>query len=362
MLGDWLLVGQPRPKIYLPAGEWTDFWTGAVRSSKGEWQSCDWPETVGGPLFVKGGTILPLGPVTSYSDQEPLEVVKLDVYPHGESRYSLYEDDGVTYDYQSGAYATTAFRSSQTAGSVGIEIGPRKGAYKGIPQRRAYLLSVHLPHPPRAVSVGGRALRPHPDKADLLYTAGSRGWFYDQQRKTLWVKPTTGWRYDYDQRGAQGDRERDTAYWEGTAEEGSRGYVVKISLPSASQLAAQAPSAVVGRPAEPKLEEINLAAVKATFELKASPPERIKLRSDGSWLPYRVTIYATLRAGGERIRNANNLVRLHVTGPGTKLPPDGEVRAVRGIAVFKDIVVQPPAKYTFHITSEGMDEARSPIY
>jgi alpha-glucosidase (family GH31 glycosyl hydrolase) len=358
MLGDWLLVGQPRPNIYLPAGEWTDFWTGEVRSSKGEWQNCNWPETVGGPLFVKGGAIVPMGPVMSYSDQEPLEVVTLDVYPHGESRYRMYEDDGVTYDYQSGAYASTEFHASQSAGSVTIGIGPRKGAYKGMPQHRAYLLSVHLPHAPVAVSAGGHVLRQRSDKGTLLYAAGASGWSYDQMRRILWVKPTTGWRYDYDQRGASVDHERDTAYWDSAAEDGARGGLVRISLSAASPLAARPVAAAAAVPPD---EQVDLKAVKATFELKASPPERVKLR-DGSWLPYRVTIYATLRADGQRIRNANNLVRLHVAGPGSKLPPDRQVRAVHGIAVFEDVIVQPPAKYTFHVTGEGVEEARIPIY
>ena len=61
-----------------------------------------WPDTVGGPLFVKGGAIIPMAQVTRYSDEEPLEVVVLDAYPCGDSQYTLYEDDGVSYEYEKG--------------------------------------------------------------------------------------------------------------------------------------------------------------------------------------------------------------------------------------------------------------------
>ena len=125
LLGDWLLVGSARPtlasgaetaqmgvgeqvtdthaKVYLPEGKWYDFWTGRRLTSKGEWHTAEWPPYAGGPLLVKGGAIIPMGPVITYVDQEPLEVIRLDVYPAGESQYAVYEDDGRTYEYQKGA-------------------------------------------------------------------------------------------------------------------------------------------------------------------------------------------------------------------------------------------------------------------
>jgi len=109
--------------------------------------------------------------------------------------------------------------------------------------------------------------------------------------------------------------------------------------------------------------EAALDTVRGKFRLQASPPERIKLVSDGSWLKYRVNIYASIEADGKIIRNATNTVHLHITGPpGSTPPPDREAKAVNGIATFSDIGFEPPAKYIFHVSSDGVEPADIPIY
>jgi hypothetical protein len=108
--------------------------------------------------------------------------------------------------------------------------------------------------------------------------------------------------------------------------------------------------------------ESAVESLPGSIQLQASPPERVNLPDGGTWLKYRTTIYATIRAGGERVKDADNLVRLHVTGSSAKMPPDLEVRAVNGVAVFKDVSFDPPPKYVFHVTSEGLMPAQIPIY
>jgi hypothetical protein len=109
--------------------------------------------------------------------------------------------------------------------------------------------------------------------------------------------------------------------------------------------------------------EATLDTVRGKFRLQACPPERIKLVSDGSWLKYRVNIYATIEAEGKIIRNAANTVHLHITGPAGSAPPaDRDVKAVNGIATFSDITFEPPAKYVFHVSSDGVEPAAIPIY
>jgi hypothetical protein len=110
-------------------------------------------------------------------------------------------------------------------------------------------------------------------------------------------------------------------------------------------------------PAEARVE-----AVRGTFRLQASPPARIHLIS-GSWLKYRVNIYATIESNGKIVRSATNPVHLHITGPAGSTPPaDREVNAIKGIATFNDIGFEPPAKYVFHVSSEGVEPADIPIY
>jgi len=106
-----------------------------------------------------------------------------------------------------------------------------------------------------------------------------------------------------------------------------------------------------------------IETVRGKFRLQASPPERIKLVSDGSWLKYRVNIYATIEKDGKIVRSATGTVHLHITGPPGSTPPaDREVTAVNGIATFNDIGFEPPAKYVFHVTSEGVEPGEIPIY
>ena len=108
MLGDWFLLAAYTNDVYLPAGRWFDYWTGEEFESEGQWiENYSFPDTAGGPLFVKGGAIIPMGQVMAFVDKEPLDIVVLDIYPYETSAYTLYEDDGTTYDYETGGYATT---------------------------------------------------------------------------------------------------------------------------------------------------------------------------------------------------------------------------------------------------------------
>ena len=102
--GDDLLVapvtreGATAWPVYLPAGGWYDFWTGARHEGPGG-------ITVEAPLdrlplFVRAGAIVPLGPVVQHTGERPLDEVTLLIYPEGASRFELYEDDGRTNAYR----------------------------------------------------------------------------------------------------------------------------------------------------------------------------------------------------------------------------------------------------------------------
>ncbi|MEN6532554.1 MAG: DUF5110 domain-containing protein [Bryobacteraceae bacterium] len=435
---------QPRPKVYLPKGRWYDFWTCKAVESQGEWRESTWPSIAGGPLWVRGGAIIPMGQVTSYAGQEPLEVLHLDVYPSGTSTYTAYEDDGRTYDYQKGAVAATKFRSVERPGGLTFAIGARQGDYKGMPKRRSYLLSVHTRLMPTSVAVSGHRLPAVRSKGDLLYVAGRSGWFYDPEAGTLWVKPESGWRYDYDSRGAAKDPDRDTVYWNESAAPSGKAMDITIALSKpvaapkpvfgpATTLALEtehhtliadgtSTSAVkvtvldaVGRTvrdarlpvqieaegeatlgcgsrvcqvetsdgiatttltstlktgrvsirattAQLKQGEASVESVRGTIRLQASPPERVKLVSDGSWLPLRVNLYATIEYGGATVKSANTKLRLHITGGSGKVPTDREVRADEGIGVFPTVQFEMPPKYVMHVSGDGLEPAQIPIY
>lgn len=116
MLGSSLLVcpvtsqGADTWKVYLPEGLWYNFWTNE-RLQGGGWKEVAAPLDVI-PLFVKAGSILPLGEVTPFISDQPatdFSPLTLRVYPGQDGAYELYEDDGISLDYQQGTCCKTTF-------------------------------------------------------------------------------------------------------------------------------------------------------------------------------------------------------------------------------------------------------------
>jgi alpha-glucosidase (family GH31 glycosyl hydrolase) len=166
-----------REGIYLPEGRWTDYWTG--ERHQGPVRLGPYPAPLDRlPLFVKGGSIVPMWPEGTLSwatrDRGQLD---LDVYPDGDSRFTLYEDDGVTRAYARGEYAEQRFACTGSAGATTVTIGSVTGDYAGRPETRRYLLRIHGPEPPAGVTAGDTALARLAAPADL--DAVSSGWSHD---------------------------------------------------------------------------------------------------------------------------------------------------------------------------------------
>jgi len=159
MLGDWLLTCAFTDTICLPAGTWIDYWTGAGYEGPLELKY-DPPADRGGPLFVKAGAIIPTWPQVDYVGQRPVKTVGLELFPHGHSEFTLYEDDGLTEAYRDGQVATTHIACDCAPDAVTVTVGPRVGAYEGMPESRVWELAIHLRTQPKAVVVNSA---PHQD-------------------------------------------------------------------------------------------------------------------------------------------------------------------------------------------------------
>ena len=122
---------------YLPKGaEWYDFWTG--QRYKGG-QSINMVTSFDRvPMFVRAGSILPLGPEMQYVGEQSWDNLELRLYPGADGSFTLYEDEGDSYNYEHGAYATITFQWNDKARQ--LTIGDRQGRYEGMIQNRQFKL------------------------------------------------------------------------------------------------------------------------------------------------------------------------------------------------------------------------------
>lgn len=96
--------GDRSREVYFPkSAGWYDFYTGKFQAG-GEKKMVDAPyERI--PLFVRAGSIVPFGPEIQYTDEKQAEHIKLYVYQGADAAFTLYEDEGVNYNYEQGKYA-----------------------------------------------------------------------------------------------------------------------------------------------------------------------------------------------------------------------------------------------------------------
>lgn len=142
-LGDDLLVGCFTDRIYLPAGNWYDWWTGR-HVSGGEYRLLAVPEDRGGPLYVRGGAVIPCAPPMDWIGQKKDGVLILEVFPGGDGKTVVYEDDGESLEWRRGDLSTTSIVHS----SGRLEIGPRMGSFSGSPPERTIVIRFHWAQKP----------------------------------------------------------------------------------------------------------------------------------------------------------------------------------------------------------------------
>ena len=131
-------------EVYFPEGGWYDFYTGAYIAG-GQTLTADAPyERI--PLYVRAGSIIPFGPDMQWSDEKPADNIRLYVYAGRDADFTLYEDDGVTYGYEKGAYATIPIHWDDASRT--LTLGERKGSFPGMLETRTFTVVVVDPaHP-----------------------------------------------------------------------------------------------------------------------------------------------------------------------------------------------------------------------
>ncbi|WAC49416.1 PA14 domain-containing protein [Asticcacaulis sp. SL142] len=122
-----------RVETYLPKGmDWYDFWT-HKRFTGGQSVAKTVPLHIT-PLYVRSGAIVPMGPVVQYATERPDAEYEIRIYPGADGKFTIYEDDNETYDYEKGQYAT--YDLIWNDASKTLTIGGRKGGYEGLIKSR----------------------------------------------------------------------------------------------------------------------------------------------------------------------------------------------------------------------------------
>ena len=197
LFGDQMLVapvveaaektsGLAAEKVWLPEGEWIEWPTGKrIAGPASVDRSFSIEQT---PVYVKAGAIVPMQPPMRYTGEKPVDPLIVNVWPlkpGAKSSYSVYEDSGVSVDYQRGVYACTPITAAQDGDTLRLEIGPVQGDYPGMPKTRGYELRLPADWPPVSVTVNGAPVA-------QAGPTGEGGWRFEGNTLTTIIPVASG--------------------------------------------------------------------------------------------------------------------------------------------------------------------------
>ena len=127
-------------ELYLPAGsQWYDFWTNEVAEGGQKLKVTTVFNRI--PLYVRAGSIVPLGPDVQYVTEKKWDNLKVCVYPGADGNFVLYEDEGNNYNYENGAYTEIPMTWNDAKRTLTIDA--RRGCYEGMLDERKF--TVRMP-------------------------------------------------------------------------------------------------------------------------------------------------------------------------------------------------------------------------
>ena len=143
-------------RLYLPKDTlWYDFWTGEKTEGGVSIQAAAPLNRI--PLYVRAGSILPLGPDEQYAGEKVGGPIELRIYPGADGSFKLYQDEGDNYNYEKGQHSVIPISWSDSERT--LTLGARTGSYSGMPQEITFHLI--LTHPGHGV---GGAVEEHAEK------------------------------------------------------------------------------------------------------------------------------------------------------------------------------------------------------
>jgi alpha-D-xyloside xylohydrolase len=144
MFGPALLVApvtkyrQRERTVYLPpAAAWYDYWTGRP-AAPGSFSAAAPYDQV--PIFVRAGSIIPYGPEMQYVGEKSCDPITLYIYKGADGEFTLYEDQGITFDYEKGAFSQIPIRWDDKTST--LTIGERTGSFDAMLRKRTFQVLV----------------------------------------------------------------------------------------------------------------------------------------------------------------------------------------------------------------------------
>lgn len=134
---DW--TAEKRYDVYLPQGtKWYDYYTNQCYDGGQELSTL--APLAYAPLYVKAGSIIPLGPDVQYTNEKPWDNLDIIVYPGANGEFTLYEDEGDNYNYEKGLYSTITFKWNDKSGVLTID--KRQGSFPGMLTQRTFNVKI----------------------------------------------------------------------------------------------------------------------------------------------------------------------------------------------------------------------------
>jgi alpha-glucosidase len=170
--------------LYLPKGEWYDYWSGK-KMEGGRFVNIVTPlENM--PVFARAGAIIPMQPDMSYEGERPVNPLTLDIYPSSSAVFDLYEDDGLTLDYQQGDYAVTKIDYRQNNDVALIDIHSPAGEFQ-IPDR-TIIIKLHTDKKPSGIEIDNKQI---PESSEVFNENAHDQiipvWSYSKDTRLLYI-------------------------------------------------------------------------------------------------------------------------------------------------------------------------------
>jgi alpha-glucosidase len=179
-------TGLASEKVWLPEGDWIEWPTGKNLTGPIEMERKFSIEQT--PVYLRAGAIVPMQPPMRYTGAKPVDPLIVNVWPiepGASSSYKVYEDSGVSVEYQRGVLARTPIKAEESGDTLKVEIGPVEGSYPGMAKTRGYEIRLPADWPPVAVTVNGVAVK-------QAGPTGKGGWGFEGNTLTTVIPVPSG--------------------------------------------------------------------------------------------------------------------------------------------------------------------------